>query len=174
MKNTEFYDIILKMGDTEKLMPDKDDVVDDATIIKLIEKLTDLEERDRDGRTLLLNAVFYQRIAVVKYLIDKSVSITASDKNGYTALHAAVQNADVELIKLLLQNGADINALNKFGASPLFLCRHYFPKEVFEVLLQNGADTSIKNNAGVSIFDAFSAYPEILEILSNSTKTGDG
>lgn len=165
MKKNKIENIILKMGQTENLMPDPKCVVEDSSIIEQIADIDNLEACDRDGRTLLINAAMYGRSGVVSYLIERGSSVKAVDKKAFTALHAAVLNNDVISAKILLDNGADVNAKNVFGNIPLMLCRPNSPSMMFELLLQYGADPFMENNYGVSATGFFAAYPEIMKLL---------
>lgn len=164
MKNV-IDQISLEMGLNEKKLPDKKDVITDDAIIAQIQQIEDLEQRERDGRTLLINAAFYCRSRIVEYLINKNVDINAKDKIGYTPLHAAVQENDIEIVKLLLGNGADVNAKDNYGNSPLAKTMLNTPIEIFQILLNYGANPNEKNNFGYSVIDTFQAYPKILNIL---------
>ena len=133
---------------------------------KKLEQLEDLEQTDRDGRTLLINAALYDRKSAIEYLLKRNANVNAQDKGGYTALHAAVQEENVEIIKMLLEKGADVHARDVYGNTPLLRTRPVAPKEVFEILLNHDADPKEKNDFGVSLLDAFQADPEIINILT--------
>lgn len=169
-KLSAIEEIALDMHSTEELMPEKKYVVDDNTIMNKLQHIQNLEQTDRDGRTLLINAAFYNRISVMEYLIRKKVNVNAKDKKGYTALHAAVQYGDVKAICLLLDNGADVNAQDFFGKPPIMVPNLCTPLQVFEVLINYGADPSLKNNYGYCAFDTYAAYPKILSILEQNKK----
>lgn len=169
-KNNIIEEIALDMGRSEKLMPDKCYVVSDDIILKKLEQVEDIEQTDRDGRTLLINAACYERKSAVEYLIKRKANVNARDNIGFTALHAAVQVGNVEIIKLLLENGADVNARNAYGNNPIMVTGHLLPKEVFKILMSYGADPNLKNDYGVSTIDTYAAYPDILSILNNHTK----
>lgn len=166
MKKDVFESIILDMGCTEKVMPNQNDVISDQEIISKIEKIADLEKKDRDGRTLLMNAACYARIEVIKYLLNRGADIYAKDNADFTALHAGVMSKDVGTIKLLLKAGADINAKNKFGNNPIMLGDYTTDLEVYKILIANGADPEQKNNYGVSAMDIFACSSDIIGVLS--------
>lgn len=134
-------------------------------LTKIIERLTSLELRDRDGRTLLINASFYNRLDIVEWLIYHGAEVNASDKTGNTSLHAAVQEGNVFIMRFLLEHGADVNSKNVFGNTPLWMAKPMQSKEIFEILLSFGADPDIKNNYGMSAADCMAAYPDIIEIF---------
>ena len=166
MKNV-IDQISIEMSLSDINLPDDKNAITDETIITQIQKVGNLEQRDRDGRTLLINASFYHRPRIVKYLIDKKVDINAKDKNGCTSLHAAVQENDIETIKLLIENGADIHSKDNYGNTPLAKTMLNTPEEIFQILLKYGADQREKNNFGFSVMDRFQAYPKILKILQD-------
>ena len=144
-------------------------------IIKEIKNVKNLEETDRDGRTLLVNAAFYNCLGVVEHLIQCGVNLNAKDKMGYTALHAAAQEGNIEIIEKLLENGVDVNIKNFFGNSPLMVVRMINrPIKTIAMLLCYGADPHQKNNYGNSAVDIFISNPEITSLLTNHVcQSGD-
>ena len=165
MKKSEIDNLVVKMGCTSDVMPDEAYVVSDECIIAEILNLKDKESTDRDGRTLLLNAVCYERTAVAEFLIKAGVDINRADSMGFTPLHIAVQKGNIKLTKMLLKNGADINAKDNFGNNAIRSSKLTAPVDLFELLLEYGADPSMKNDYGYSAIDTFSAYPEIISVL---------
>ena len=146
-------------------MMDPDDVSDNE-IIQDIEKVDDLEQTDRDGRTLLINAAAYNRNFIVKYLLEHGSTVSARDRMGFSALHFAVQNANMDLIKTLLDAGADINQKNGFGNAPLMVANPVtHPEELYKLLLSYGADPNLKNDYGMTVKDLCGAYPHIMNII---------
>ena len=129
-------------------------------IIAQIEQLKSLEMRDRDGRTLLINAAFYGCYQIAKYLIHSGADVNAVDNRRISALHAAAQECDINIVELLLQSGANVNARNIFGNTPLWMVSPAAPDELFLLLLRYGADPTITNNYGVSAIDGLAGYPE--------------
>lgn len=142
------------------------DVPDIEIINSIMLFVKDLEQVDRDGRTLLVNAACYGRKNVLEFLINKGANVNASDKMGFTAMHFAAQENHADIIRILLKNGADINARNAFGNPPIFCVRLPHAKELYKLLMENGADPNIKNNFGVSTRDTHAAYPDLLKILN--------
>jgi len=135
-------------------------------IIEDIKAIKNLEQVDRDGRTLLINAAFYNCPHVIEYLIEHKVKLNAKDKVGYTALHAASQEGNIEIVEMLLKNGVDVNATNFFGNSPLMVVRMIKePLKIISLLLSYGADPYQKNNYGNSAADVFASKPEIADML---------
>ena len=164
-KNSLIENIALDMMCTENNMINPKDVVFDDDIIEKIMLLTDLEDTDRDGRTLLINAAACGRKNVIEYLLNKSVDIHAKDKMGVTALHAAVHSGDTDCIELLLKSGAYVNAKDIYGNTPISKINLSTCEKVVNLLLDYDADPNIKNDFGVSVLDVYQAYPHILALL---------
>ena len=136
-------------------------------LLKSIDSIDDLEQRDRDGRTLLINAAFCRCTEIVRYLLSQNVNVNAVDKSGFSALHAAVQENCIEIVDLLLNAGADINIRNQFGNPPIWGITGSSSPDLIKLLMRSGADPHIKNNFGISTFEGMVAYPNILDILNH-------
>jgi ankyrin repeat protein len=80
----------------------------------------DISYRDKEGRTLLHDAVRRDREDIVYLLLKHGADINAKDKYGYTSLHWAVSSKNKEMVELLVARGADVNARNLQGRTPLY------------------------------------------------------
>lgn len=141
-----------------------------ADLLNEILSLEDINLKGRDGRTLLIHASAYGHLSIVKLLIESNADINAKDTMGYSALHAAVSAGHISVVELLLNRGADPNALDAYGNGPLFRASHQ-DNAIIALLLEYGANPCLKNNYGVSPYDAFQAYPQI--ICAFDLKQGD-
>lgn len=169
-RNNIIENIAQKMMCTSKYVIRETEIVPDEDIMSSILSVQDIEQTDRDGRTLLINAAFYEREQIVEFLLKRGANVKAKDRNEFTALHAATQTGNIDIVSVLLENGADANAKNCYGNSPLMTCNHNAPVKIFELLIRQGADPSQKNNYGISAVECFSAYPQIMLVL-NRTQT---
>ena len=167
MKKDEFYFIILDMRCTEKYMPTLQDVVSDEELILRIEKIIDLETKDRDGRTLLINAACYGRVKVLDYLLRRGADIHAKCDQEFTALHAAVLANDISCVKSLLEAGADVNAKNIYGNNPIMLGNYATDLDIYRLLMQYGANPEQKNNYGISAKEVFVCSETIMNIITD-------
>ena len=141
------------------------EIPDAAIIAQISENVRDLETGDRQGRTLLIDAAFYNRQSVMEWLLAHGANINAQDEIGFSALHAATQERNTGMVAFLLQNGANVNIRDAFGNPPIFRTNLATPIELFRILLESGADPRIKNNYGVSCMEVYTAYPDILELF---------
>lgn len=125
----------------------------DVQLLKqLIASGEDIEARDRDKRTPLINAAADNKIEMVKLLLQSGADINAQDYIGYTALHFAAQNNYLELAKLLIENNAEIDRQDINGNTPLSSAVFYSEGEgdMINLLLEHGADRNQDNNHGIS------------------------
>lgn len=162
--------ISLAIGRTEKFMPSPEYVVPDSEIISKIQALADIDERDRDGRTLLMFAALNERKSVAAYLIERGADVNAADNIGFTPLHFAVQDHSDSVLELLLASGANVNAQDSFGNIPLMKANMQTPLSVFEILLKHGADPMQKNNYGIAPLDVFASREDTLSLMKSYIK----
>lgn len=148
------------------ILKDSASIDQENEIIREMNALTDINMVGRDGRSLLIHAACYNQISIVQYLLNANADLNKQDDLGFTALHAAVENHHYDMIKLLLEAGANVNAVDNFGNTPLQRASHQ-KTEIIQLLLSGGADPSIKNNYGISAFDSFAAYPNIIEMFGS-------
>lgn len=81
-----------------------------GSVKTVIREGTDINERDRGGRTALMFSVNSGNKELVKLLIEKGADVNAKDNHGGTALIWAAGMDNLEIVRLLLEHGADVNA----------------------------------------------------------------
>jgi len=77
--------------------------------------------KDKNGWTALMQAAYNNSLEVAKLLIKKGADVNARDIQGNTILIVALENNSLEIAKLLIEKGTDINAKNNGGESALTL-----------------------------------------------------
>ena len=70
----------------------------------------DVDERDRFGRTPLLQAVLLKCHEIAEFLISRGADLNAVDKAGASALDRAVRTADLEMLNILVKAGAALGS----------------------------------------------------------------
>ena len=81
---------------------------------------SDVEEKDEDGWTPLLIAVYFGHTEVCELLLEKGkANIEEIDDDGDTALNLAATKGDASTVALLLSKGARVDTRNKNGFTPL-------------------------------------------------------
>lgn len=88
----------------------------DAAIVNyFLEKGVDVNKKDNEGNTVLMNAATGRDLAVIEAILAKTKDINAQNAKGESALTNAVAMGTSDVVNLLLDKGADINVLDKDG-----------------------------------------------------------
>ncbi len=111
-----------------------------AEIKELLAMGIDINSRDKNGESLLYDALFFKRDEIAIFLIEKGADANAKNDYGSTPLHW-IRNA--EITKLLLDAGADVNVKTKNGRTPLHNARN---AESIKLLLDAGADIDARDS----------------------------
>jgi ankyrin repeat protein len=134
---------------------------DIAGVNALLNKGADVNAKDKDGWTALMEASNNGHTEIVKALIDKGANINAKDKNGRTALMWASLFGNTEIVKMLLNKGADVNAKDKDGSSALTEALVKGHTEVVKALLKKGANVHVIHIKAAS----YKKHTEIVKLL---------
>ncbi|KAK0716313.1 hypothetical protein B0H67DRAFT_472320, partial [Lasiosphaeris hirsuta] len=118
----------------------------------LLEKGSEIESRDNDGRTPLSWAakLIDSFCKPLMYLLEKGADVESRDNNGRTPLSWAAENPfKVGPLKLLLEKGADIESRDNNGRTPLsWAAENPFTVGPLKLLLEKGADVESRDNNG--------------------------
>jgi ankyrin repeat protein len=127
-------------------------VNDISAISELLTRGTAVDERDKGGRTPLMQATINGRIDIMKLLLDSGANPNIQDKGGWSALHFAAQGQSAEGIELLVFYGATVDIANSDGNTPLSgaVFNYRGNGDVVSTLLRLGADRHRENKHGVS------------------------
>ena len=104
-----------------------------------LSKEVDVNQANKDGNTVFMNAARSSDLAVVDLLAGKTKNVNALNAKGQSALALAVQNNSVEVVSFLLEKGADVNVSDKDGNGlTYYLAQSYNAKksEEFEAKVQ--------------------------------------
>lgn len=134
------------------------------TLPKIIENP---DQRDKKGRTKLMNVCLEGKIETAKDLLNSKADVNARDPDGWTALMFASRFSDSEeLIDLLLKNGADPKIKNNYGVSALKLASTFSqnPKilksllssyEIADTEARSSFISAITSETSVSVIEEF-------------------
>lgn len=130
---------------------------------------------DREGRSLLINAVLENLPKVVVFLAEKlPVLVQKPDKKGMTPLHYCGICNNVPLAQIILDFGGVLDCVDNFGNTPL--SRSGFESkdgnyEMVTFLVQKGANPMVKNYYGVSPLDFATTIGDesLIQILTSTT-----
>jgi Ankyrin repeats (3 copies) len=122
----------LSLGDASR-------VGDVAQVKALIAAGADLNARDAQARTPLLQAVEAGRGVVVTLLLKAGADVDASDNNGLTPLIAATRLANEDLARSLLDAGADTGMRHRALGTALDVAEHGASPALVRLLRERGA-----------------------------------
>jgi uncharacterized protein len=118
-------------------------------IVLALERETDVNRADQDGRTPLMLASFNGHFRIVDVLLKKGAKVDARDAEGRTALMFAATIEQPESVRLLLEAGSEINLVDSVeGFSPLMFAAAEGHIQVVEELLKSGAKLDIVDQDG--------------------------
>lgn len=129
---------------------------------------------ERDGSTLLHDAVLFQQDEIVKYLIRKKAAVNVKNDDGYTPLDLASKEMEV-----ILQKAGAVRGIVSRGAPPLSITAiPYSDDPLFhavladdvkgvEALLSAGADPNMVSSMGFTplTYAAMEGYVEVASTL---------
>jgi ankyrin repeat protein len=119
----------------------------DVTVKQLLETESDVEVRDRNGRTPLLYAAQNGHEGVVKLLLEANANIKAKDNSGWTPLLYAVGNGHEKIVKLLFEAKADVEA-GEDSWTPLLCAAQEGHEKIVKLLLEAKADVEARDIDG--------------------------
>jgi len=110
----------------------------------------DLEQRDTDGMTPLLDAANEDDdLSRMKALLAAGADPNAVDDGGRTALHLVVAHDLSEALDLFLDAGVGVDT-DAAGRTPLMHAADRCRADMTKLLLERGADVHARDNAGAT------------------------
>jgi len=109
-----------------------------------------VDEKDRDGLTMLHWAAKYDRMAIAKLLLARGAEVNAKDKNRLTPLHNAVCIVSITMTGFLMSNGADVKAIGYKGRTLLHIASAESQLRVMKLLISKGADVQATDDMSLT------------------------
>jgi ankyrin repeat protein len=133
----------------------KDDINYFENILKNCKEI--INNKTKDGDTLLHNMVFFGCYDMVYLLIKYGAKIDIVDTDNQIPLHRSIFLSDLNVFDLLIKNSSDLkkelNHQDKDGNTVLHLAIIIKNYMIIKNLLKNGADPYILNNANIIPID---------------------
>lgn len=113
----------------------------------LIERGSNIQEKDDEGKTALHYAAFWNALKVVRYLVERGADIhVRSDNYGGTPLHYAASRDSLEVTRFLVERGANIETGDKHGMTPVLWAAHQNAFRTFRWLVERGANLNARDH----------------------------
>ena len=134
---------------------------------ELVEKGADVNLKDKEGYTALMNASCDSNKEIAEFLVAHGAEINVKGNDGMTALIFASRGGYKDIVELLVNNGADVNIKEKQGMTALMLASLNGHREIVEFLVLRGADVNAKDEfEQTALMSAsFGGHKEIIEFL---------
>lgn len=137
---------------------------DPSAVIDLLKRGVDVNTVDREGNTLLAQAVKRDLSEVVDYLLAHRSRLNTRNKHGETAIGIAAYNGRTAYVKRLIEAGAEVNY---FGWPPLSYAAYNGHLEIVDYLLKHGAEVNGKTGNGSTalFFASRFGHLEVVQLL---------
>jgi ankyrin repeat protein len=113
----------------------------------------DVDGRDTEGKTAMINAAWRGRDEIVKILLDRGADIEIPDNRARTPLIWGAINGRGGIVLPLIDAGADPGRTDKGGVSALMRAAWNGHLEVVDHLLKGGADPAQRDEKGLTALD---------------------
>ena len=132
--------------------------------IRLVQRGMDTNSVDKDGNTLLTQAVRRDMPEFFDFLLKRRARLNARNRNDETALSMAAFAGNLHYVKRLVEAGAEINF---YGWSPLSYAAYNGHLAVADYLIKHGAEVNAKTSNGSTalFFAARFGHIEIVRLL---------
>ncbi|ADG70338.1 Ankyrin [Brachyspira murdochii DSM 12563] len=120
-----------------------------SSIDRYLENDNDINSTNKNGNTLLMEAVSIGYYDLADYLIDKNADITITNNKGENALILSANYPYI--LNLLINNNANVNIADNNGKTALHYACEYGDLYSVKLLIKSGADISKRDILGKTI-----------------------
>ena len=131
-----------------------------------------VNKRNKDGDTVLMEAVKRGNAEIVKFLIENGANVNQKNKEGETALMVASEKGKADIVKLLIENKADVHQKNNDNWNALLVACAEGHFEIVDMLVQNGAESGIEAEVEDDNID-YDNIDNVIEILEKEFRPED-
>lgn len=138
------------------------DIINLLLTSELIIPPMDVNVKDSEGLTPLMNACENGTIPIIKQLLSFNADVNTLSNNGFTALIVASASGFVDTVDVLLNSGATVDLMHTSGVTALMYAASSGHLKVVEKLVNEGkADIELRHaNGGTALMEASTANTE--------------
>ena len=129
------------------------------TLCALLEAGANVNAKQPNGKTALIDAVSSGNVKSASFLLKKGADINSKDCFGNTAFRIAITYQHKDCIELLINEGADVNKFPGEGETPLTEASLYSDASSVKLLLEAGANVNAENWRGHSALNTCIMFP---------------
>jgi hypothetical protein len=143
-------------------------------ITRLIQQGADVNAVDKEGGTVLMRAVpFNRNPEAIAALLKAGANVNAVGPGGVTALMTAVGRPNTEVLAILLKAGANVHAVGPKGLTTLMIASGFaLNSEEITLLVKAGADVNATNKDGVTALIMAATFTRNPEVIAALLKAG--
>ena len=149
---------------------------DISKVKEALEKGSNVNTTDQNGRSLLLIAVIRKQTEMVKLLVQYKADVNLQDVQKDSPFLYAGASGQTEIVKLFLQNGARFDVFNRYNGTALIpACERGHVDTVTVLANTEGFPIDHLNRLGwtalmeaVVLGDGSTKYQQIIQILKNA------
>lgn len=119
-------------GDSDNSPKTCFDLCKEGNLDKLKSSITNVDEVDENGMTMLMWACDRGQLEIVRYLVERGADLNKQDSDGQTCLHYAVSCEHLDIVRFLIGlKGIDRNLEDSDGQKPIDMTQN---NEIIQVL----------------------------------------
>jgi uncharacterized protein len=126
---------------------------DVKSLLETLSQGADVDGRDKEGRTAMINAAWRGRGEIVKILLDRGADIEISDNRARTPLIWGAINGQAKVVQVLIDAGAEPCQTDEDGVSALMRAAWNGHIDIIEHLLKSGADPAQRDANGLTALE---------------------
>jgi quinoprotein dehydrogenase-associated probable ABC transporter substrate-binding protein len=108
----------------------------------LLEHAAQVNSRDGEGYTPLINATRFGFLPVATYLVEHKAEIDMADRNNWTPLMYAAWDNQPDFVQMLVAHGAKLDSTDNDGLTPLAIAAQNGKVKSAAALVAAGADVN--------------------------------
>ncbi|XP_031626099.1 apolipophorins-like [Contarinia nasturtii] len=130
-------------------------------IEELLANGTDVNIRDRNGRTPLFTAARNGRHIMVESLLRNGAHINLKDYYGAAPIHTATSEGHKRVVEILIKNGIDKHSRDENGNAPINIAAQKGYEEIADLLLKNSVNVNNQDRDGKTALFTASSFGRI-------------